>query len=76
MTTFLAAPTETCEVCAEKVSRLYPLTRHDGKHFRPVRACRSCLGPNEYDHNMTRIDFRAAHRRGRLDEMLTLRKRS
>lgn len=75
MTAFLAAPTETCEVCHEHVARTYPLTHHNGKHFVPVRACRSCLGPNEYDHHMTRIDFRAPKRRGRLDEMLDLQRR-
>lgn len=40
------AGTLTCDVCHEKVAKLYPLTRHDGKHFVPVRACLPCCGPS------------------------------
>jgi hypothetical protein len=35
----------TCEVCTERTTQLYPLTRYDGKHFVPVKVCLVCLGP-------------------------------
>lgn len=35
----------TCELCAQPTTQLYPLTRHNGKHFVPVRACLACCGP-------------------------------
>ncbi len=40
---------ETCDLCHGKCQRTYPMTHYDKtlKHFRPVRACVTCLGPTE-----------------------------
>ena len=40
---------ETCDLCHHKCQRTYPMTHYDktAKHFRPVRACVTCLGPSE-----------------------------